>query len=295
MKQIDLIKINDFYSQLKNKQFYANTISDHLLKNHSRIEKAHKHDFFATFLFTSGSGTHEIDYQSYAIKPGTVFFLYPGQVHSWELSEDCEGYLFFHTLDFFEKGHTGSSIKDFPFFHSNYTDNCYYLTEEQALIVKDLLKELCFEANASLWKQQQIILSYVQIMYIKLNRFIEIQSEINYNEIRHYQKIFSVFENLVDTYYREDKSASSYASKLNITQKHLSRVVKQITQKTPTQLITERVVLEAQRLFHFSKMNFQEISSYLGYDDYAYFTRLFKKYTGETPTNFTKKYKEDGF
>lgn len=295
MKQIDLVEINDFHSQLKHRQFYANSIAEHFVKNHSRIERPHKHNFYATFLFTSGFGTHEIDYQSYEIKPGSVFFLYPGQVHSWELSEDCDGMLFFHSLDFFEKGNTGSSMKDFPFFQSNFTEKCFYLTNDQTMDIERILKNLYEESQNQLWKQQQMILSYVQQMYIKLNRFIENQSWINYNEARHYQKLFLEFELLVDTYFKEDKSATSYANRLHITQKHLSRVVKQMTNKTPTQVITERVILEAQRLMHFSKMNFQEIAHDLGYEDYAYFTRIFKKQTGETPTVFTQKYKEDGF
>lgn len=295
MKQIDLIQINDFHSQLKHKQFYANTIEDHLLKNHSRIEQPYKHNFYATFLFISGYGTHEIDYQTYEIKPGSVFFLYPGQVHSWELSDDCNGYLFFHTLDFFEKGNMGSNMKDFPFFKSNFSEKCIYLSQEQSHHIEKILEDIFEESRNLLWKQQQMILSYVHQMYIKLNRFLEKDSAINYNELRHYQKIFVTFEQLVDQFFKEDKSATSYANRLHITQKHLSRVVKQLTQKTPTQIITERIILEAQRMMHFSNLSFQEIARDLGYEDYAYFTRIFKKQTGETPTSFTKKYKKDGF
>lgn len=295
MKQIDLVQINDFHSHMKENQFYSNTIVDHLEKHHSRIERPHKHDFYATFLFTSGYGRHEIDYESYEIVPGSVFFLYPGQVHSWELSEDCNGYLFFHSLDFFEKGNTGSKMNDFPFFQSNFTKKCFYFEKQDAAEIEHLLVLLHLETKEKQWKQQQMILSLLHQTYIKLNRYIENSSKINYNEVRHYQNLFLQFEQLVDKHFKIDKSATSYANKLHISQKHLSRIVKQMVMKTPTQLITERVVLEAKRMMHFSNMNFHEIALELGYEDYAYFTRIFKKYTGETPTSFTLKYKEDGF
>lgn len=67
----------------------------HLKSSHKHIEKPHRHDFYVTVLFTHGSGVHEIDFQSYDVQPGSLFFLSPGQIHSWELSDDTEGYIFF--------------------------------------------------------------------------------------------------------------------------------------------------------------------------------------------------------
>ena len=78
-------------------EFYVNTISSHLKTSHLHINKPHKHDFFAAFLFTKGSGKHEIDFNSYEVKPGAVFLLSPGQTHNWQLSGDAEGIIFFHS------------------------------------------------------------------------------------------------------------------------------------------------------------------------------------------------------
>ncbi|HLT66042.1 MAG TPA: helix-turn-helix transcriptional regulator [Flavobacterium sp.] len=295
MKQIDLVEIKDFQAQLNDKQFYANTISTHLLQNHKRIEKPHKHNFYATFLFIKGHGIHEIDYNSFEVKPGALFFLYPGQIHSWELSADCEGFLFFHTPDFFEKANAGSSLKDFPFFHSNFIQKCFYLDVEQSKEIQTLLESLISESEMSQWKYQQMIILYVHQLYIKIKRFLDHRKLSNFKEGKHYEKLFWEFEKLVEKLYKEEKSASAYANRLSISQKHLSRVVKHMAEKTPTQFITERVILEAQRLIHFSNLNFQEIANELGYEDYSYFTKIFKKETNETPTNFRVKYKKDGF
>src|SRR5690606_13987921 len=50
--------------------FYASTIYEHLRRSHLHINKPHKHHFYASMLFTSGSGQHEIDFKSYEVKPG---------------------------------------------------------------------------------------------------------------------------------------------------------------------------------------------------------------------------------
>src|SRR5690606_4068946 len=114
-------------------------------------------------------------------------------------------------------------------------------------------------------------------VYIYLNRYLEKNTEINTSHFRHYQAIFSKFEKLVDKHFKKIKSASEYADLLNITQKHLNRIVKSITNKTTTKIITDRIILEAKQQLLYTDLTFKEISLKLGYTDFTYFSRLFKK------------------
>lgn len=291
MSGIQLLKINDFKNKEVNEQFYANTLPNHLQNHHSRIEKPHKHNFYAIFLFTKGFGQHEIDFQKYEVKPGSVFFLYPGQTHSWELSDDVEGFLFFHTGDFYNMAYVSNSIRDYPFFESNYTEKCIYLNETQKKVIEQTFENLYQETLEHQWKTKQLILSYLTQLYIQLNRYIETSSEVNFTHLRHYQHLFSRFEKLVDTHFTSIKSATQYAAMLNITQKHLSRIVKSITGKTTTEIIIRRVILEAKRLLIYSDKSLGEIAAGLGYEDTAYFSRIFKKYESVTASDFRKQYK----
>lgn len=293
MSEIELLKITDFKNKEPENSFYTNTIVNHLLLHHSRIEQPHKHNFYAVFVFTQGSGTHEIDFNKYEVKPGSVFFLYPGQTHSWELSHDIEGYLFFHTEDFYEMAYVNNSIKDFPFFKSNYSDKCIYLSSDKCEMIQQLFKSLLMESAKEEWKKRQLILSYLTQIYIYLNRFVEHQSSINLSHLRHYQNVFSKFEKLVDVHFSKIKSASEYADLLNITQKHLNRIVKLITQKTTTEIITDRIVLEAKRQLLYTNKALNEIAFDLGFTDYTYFSRLFKKHVAITASDFRKKYKSE--
>lgn len=292
MSGIQLLKIDDFKNIEVDEQFYANSIRNHLKNHHSRIEKPHKHNFYAVFLFTKGFGQHEIDFQKYEVKPGTVFFLYPGQTHSWELSDDVEGYLFFHTSDFYNMAYVSNSIRDYPFFESNYTEKCIYLNNTQQKVIEVIFANLYQETLDQQWKKKQLILSYLSQLYIQLNRYIETHSEVNFTHLRHYQHLFSRFEKLVETHFRMIKSASEYAGLLNITQKHLSRIVKSITGKTTTDIISRRVILEAKRLLIYTDKSLSEIALGLGYEDSAYFSRIFKKYESVTASDFRKQYKD---
>jgi len=77
---------------------------------------------------------------------------------------------------------------------------------------------------------------------------------------------------------------------MNISDKHLNRMTKETLNKTISELIFERIILEAKRMILFSKYSVSEISIELGYIDTSYFSRLFKNKTGQTPLEFLDKY-----
>ena len=77
----------------------------------------------------------------------------------------------------------------------------------------------------------------------------------------------------------------------NITTKHLNRVTMESIGKSPSELIQERLLLEAKRLLVHSENSLVNISDFLGFKDYAHFSKVFKVKTGATPTDFRKKYK----
>jgi AraC-like DNA-binding protein len=78
---------------------------------------------------------------------------------------------------------------------------------------------------------------------------------------------------------------------LGITPKHLNRIAQTVVQKTATDVITERVVLEAKRMLMYLDESLVEIAFRLGYEEYSYFVRVFRKSSGMTPTQFMRKYK----
>src|SRR5690606_8738048 len=114
-----------------------------------------------------------------------------------------------------------------------------YLDKNQTCLISDKLQCIYNESLENQWKKTQIILSYLTQTYIYLNRFLVGQKPINVNEYKHYQSVFNKFEKILNVDFLNDKSASSYAKKLNISQKHLNRIVKIITGKTTTQIIAD--------------------------------------------------------
>jgi AraC-like DNA-binding protein len=98
---------------------------------------------------------------------------------------------------------------------------------------------------------------------------------------------------LVEHHYKTQHQVAFYAEKLNKSPKTLSNYFAIYGTKTPQQLIHERIVMEAKRLFYYTDKSAKEIAYELGFEDAAYFSSFFKKQMGISPTDF-KNRKETG-
>jgi AraC-like DNA-binding protein len=267
-------------------------MKEHLVVGHRHIEKPHRHDFYAAVLFTRGQGVHEIDFQKYDVSEGSLFFLSPGQIHSWELSEDIDGYIFFCSQEFYEMHYVNQKLRNFPFFGSVSFPRKLQLDADELIKNKILFQELGREHQSQNLMKEGLILSLMSHIFINSARLFSkeidsLSSSASLSYFKHYQD----FENLIEQYFTTQKSISHYASLLGISPKHLNRIAQTVVQKTATDVITERVVLEAKRMLMYLDESLVEIAFRLGYEEYSYFVRVFRKSSGMTPTQFMRKYK----
>jgi AraC family transcriptional regulator, transcriptional activator of pobA len=89
---------------------------------------------------------------------------------------------------------------------------------------------------------------------------------------------------------KHEKRPAFYADQLNISETYLNEAVKEITGFTATYWLMNEVMVEAKRLLAYSRLSVKEIANDLGYDDHTYFSKLFKKVSQVTPTDFRSAY-----
>ena len=91
-------------------------------------------------------------------------------------------------------------------------------------------------------------------------------------------------------HYMEDISLTSLSAKYNISMGHLSKMIKENLQVNFSDYIASLRIQRAKELLRDDSLSIQEISEIVGYNDYFYFTKVFKKVEGISPSKYRKEY-----
>jgi AraC family transcriptional regulator, transcriptional activator of pobA len=256
-----------------------NELQFHLIQGNQHIEKAHKHDFFMLLLFEKGSGTHTIDFKQYEVGDHQLHLLFPGQVHSWALGENTIAYQLMVSRPVFDM-------------FSSSLELTFVLYQRQPVLdlPPETFSKLQYEFQAI---QAELSITPVHWDIVNLRNRLIAQLVSREAESRHdYLKVFRAvpalmrYHQLVDEYFKVQKTVAFYADQLHISANYLNILCKRHLQVPALFLIHNRIVLEAKRLLHASEMPVKEIAFDLGFSDLAHFSNFFKSKTGVSPRSF---------
>ncbi len=245
-----------------------------------------RHDCYLILFVTQGRGTCMIDFVTYDVKPFTAFFLTPGQMHSWELSDDAKGFVIFFTLTFYKMQKGEKNITDFPFFNILNNPCCLHLNEQNDASIIVTFQEMIRESSMNQYGRDDILRNCLDILLIRLSRYHQ-QNRIPRQTLMLISQIRRL-ESLIDKHFRELKLPRDYADRMNVTPKHLNDICKRALNKTISDLIHERLVLEAKRMLVYTDMTIKQVALNLEFNDRSYFIRFFKKRMGITPERFRR-------
>jgi len=224
----------------------------------------------------------EIDFQYYEINAPSVIYMHPDQVHrniafddvtvtAWALSNENLNPEYLKLLE---------DIAPAPPMSLN--PETFMLLAEGADFCLKFEKRAKDQLHPFLLKDQVNALTGLVI-----SLYCEQRSTAD--PLSRAEVVTKAFREALALHYKLLKRPADYAEKLNLSTPYLNECVKDITGRAVSYHIQQRVVLEAKRLLHHSGLSLKEIGAALGYDDYAYFSRLFTKVSGSTPLAFRNK------
>ncbi|MFT3937159.1 MAG: helix-turn-helix transcriptional regulator [Chitinophagaceae bacterium] len=260
------------------------------LKRHSPdLHKAHRHSFYHLVLFTKGSGTHTIDFTRFDVKPFEIYFMAPGQVHSWHFESETDGYIINFSESIFRSFLLNPDyLERFSFFNGIGEEGVCHLPTNVHDKVLQLLEDI-LKATTSEGEYQPDL-----VRLLLLHLFITVEEVCNKKPARpvqvQQQMLLKNFRRLIDQHYKSLKLPKEYASLLYITPNHLNAITQDLLGKTAGDLIRQRIILEAKRLLINAGLTVTEIAFALNFSDNSYFNRFFKKSEGITPDEFRKQY-----
>jgi AraC family transcriptional regulator, transcriptional activator of pobA len=258
------------------------------LKHHKNLSAPHKHSFYHLLLFTQGAGTHTIDFEEFDVKPHQIYFMIPGQVHSWNFKGFADGYIINFSDSFFQSILLNPAyIENFSFFNGNVKDAVINLTLDTYNRASKLFEEIIEEAEGKRVMNADLIRFLMLQLFITIGRLSATANNkgpASYNQI-----LLKNFQKLIEDNYLSLKLPKDYADLLYITPNHLNAICKDLLGMQAGEVIRNRTLLEAKRLLTNLQLNINEIAFRLNFNDNSYFTKFFKKLEGITPEEFRKK------
>src|ERR1700761_8757014 len=134
----DICKLSD----LNQDDLLISRFGEYLAK-HKNLYFPHKHTFYHLVLFTKGGGTHSIDFKTFDVVPYQIYFMIPGQVHSWSFEGDVDGYVIHFSLPFFQSFLLKNEYLDqFPFFSGVVDDQVIQIEPSLQQKIVSLFEEI---------------------------------------------------------------------------------------------------------------------------------------------------------
>ncbi|MDB5120754.1 MAG: helix-turn-helix protein [Sphingobacteriales bacterium] len=276
-----------FFSEFGHKDILVSRFAPYLA-THKNLRYPHRHNFYHILLFTEGSGSHSIDFQSFPVNPFQIYFMIPGQVHSWEFDGPVNGYVVNFSPSFFQSFLLRHDfLENFPFFNGSAIDSVINIPEASQQKINTLFEDILSEATSNESFGLNLVRALLIQLFILISRLSDksnqtITASYNYTLLKNFQQ-------LIEQNYHTLKLPKEYAELLYITPNHLNALCNDQLGISSGEVIRNRIFLEAQRMLTNLDFTISEISNRLNFTDNSYFSKAFKKQFGFTPEEFRTK------
>lgn len=243
-------------------------------------------------LFVPAGYRLTVDFHEYNTENPTLFFVNSNQFLTVENAGKAHAWLIHYNRDFYcVQIHDAEVACDGLLFNNLFENPSVALNKDESAVVTQLFEQMIEELQAMDASSEEMIRTYLKQVIIRATRQWKRQNL----ESEHVPlpttdlEFFRNFSRLVDIHFREKHAVSDYAELLNIAPKTLSSKFNKLRLQNPNEAIKNRIVLEAKRLLVYTDLSVKEIAYWLGYDDPAYFNRMFAQKTAIAPAGFRKR------
>jgi AraC family transcriptional activator of pobA len=240
-------------------------------------------DFFEIVWLKDENPLHDLKAEEFEMKGDWIYLIPPYRVHQLNKAGK-NGELLSFKREILEEGDKEFLLDIFKIFNVQGEFSCLRLEKDAADDLSDVYRLL----NAEHLKKNADITIVKAFLKVFLLKLIKVKEEEFTGHDVHQKRVYE-FLMLLESNYLMVRNIDFYAGKLDISSKRLNQILKEKLHKTGTQIIHDRIILEAKRLIIHSEHTIKEISYELGFSDRPYFSRFFKKQTDQTPEAFLKQ------
>ena len=241
-------------------------------------------NYYSLIWIKKGSGSVRADFSDYSFRSGALFAFTPYQPFIFFPEKDLSGVVINFHSDFFCIHHHHKEVAcNGVLFNNIYQPPFIIVNEQTASVLETLLSQIGAEMRSKGLAQHDSLVSYLKIFIITASREKAAQYDIALENDLQAPHILQTLKELIEDNFRTMHTAGEYAERLHVTPKSLGKIAKKHFNKTITDLIAERITIEAKRELYLTDKSVKEIAYALGFDDEYYFSRFFKKQADVPP------------
>ena len=246
-------------------------------------------NYYSLIWVKNGNGNIKVDFSNYTFKENTLFSFSPYQPFLLNVETEISGLVINFHPDFFciHKHHKEVACNG-VLFNNIYNPPFVQVDEKAKTNFEMIIDQFKAEIQKPDLAQYELLISYLKIFLISASR-LKTAQQIEARRVTEENKepfILQNLKNYIETHYKTKHTASDYADMLSITPKALTTLTKTHFNKTLTDLISERIIIEAKRELYLTNKTVKEIAYELGYNDEYYFSRFFKKNADVSPQHY---------
>jgi AraC-like DNA-binding protein len=246
----------------------------------------HSHDYEELIIAVSGALNHFIDFKTHEIDAPALVFVSKGKIHRLIpviKNNECSAWVIRFKSEFIPE----TTFQLYSYYH----DHAHLLMENGICFKR--MTDIC-----EMMKQEMDLNSppdFSVIKHLLGALFAMMESERRKNEdhanpVNKTQHItFKNFLSILEENFRRSEGVEFYAEKLFMSSRNLNLICQQILNQSVSEIIETRKLIEAKNLLINSNLSISEIGFELGYNDKSYFTSVFKRKSGQTPTEFREE------
>lgn len=235
-------------------------------------------------------GVHDVhlgvDYRW--LKPDDLVIVPENFLYASSNVHSCKGYCMHFKTEFIQPLLKGSLAEEFPYFDLE-AEHVVNVTKEESELIQQSFRDIITEYERFSHEKDYVLRNYIHILLLRIREIYRPHvKKINESATRS-MRIANDFKHLVEKNFIINREVQQYAEQLHVTPKHLSEVVKNITGKSPRDLINDMLLLEARVLLRSTSLTITEIAHKLNFEDQSHFSHFIKQRTGHSPLQLRKK------
>jgi AraC family transcriptional activator of pobA len=243
------------------------------------------------YLILLSIGNSKIHYADHTINLNGVYLFFANSRTPYAteiLSEQHTGYSCVFTEEFIKPIERLENLQQSPLFQLN-ENPAFKLDEEQQIKFSGIFDTMITADSTDYLYKDDLMRTYIQFL---IHEALQMRTGEHYTQSTNAKiRIVNQFMDILERQFPIEnlntplkfKTAKDYASALSIHVNYLNRAVKEITRKSTTVILTERIIAEAITLLRHTDWNIADIAYALGFEYANYFSNLFKKATSHTP------------